>query len=135
MRVEKKVFQCSTVVQQKGQPDGVPCPYKVIWRAKPAAAFHAAKYEWTLDKSNSILHHKPMCCSGTLTRDRMPTRVITCPNVSPRAQRAQRAQTCPHMPKRAPACPNVPTHAQTCPPPPCVQTCPNVCKRFFQDKR
>ena len=132
---KKKVFQCSTVVQQKGQPDGVPCPYKVIWRAKPAAAFHAAKYEWTLDKSNSILHHKPMCCSGTLTRARMPTRVITCPNVSPRAQRAQRAQTCPHMPKRAPACPNAPPHAQTCPPPPCVQTCPNVCKRFFQDKR
>ena len=100
----KKVYKCATVIHQNRVTDGVPCPYKVIWRAKEAAALSCEKYDWHLDRTNSIFHHKPMCGSGTSTLC-MPTHVPTCPNVPPCAQTCP---TCPHVPKHV-------QRAQTCP--------------------
>ena len=64
-----KIFRCATVVKQLKMgiapgPLDMQCPYNVVWRRKEAAAFCTAKYEWNLDRDNSILHHKPLCGSG-----------------------------------------------------------------------
>ena len=89
-----KVFKFVTAVHKKVSADGFECPYQVIWRVKEATAFCSAKFEWTLDRTNSVLYHKPMCDSGifmstrtkkVITQTHIPTHSHACPCVPKRA--------------------------------------------------